>query len=217
MSKKEHDKFYHFCIDRDGAFCQRCRKSEEQLKKEWREVNPKKHRQSPFLYIHHIDGDERFPNSRDGRYAGNIRLLCASCQQLLRVKNIVHVTSREKTPEMERSDKARPKFFEWVDNYIASFGNICKMLMINRGSKIAGVTQDTVKKYFSQEVVFKYVQFAKEDYGVECSYDECNDLHICLSGELPRRVDAIGKIIAEEPQFSRIVETREYGGKIIKS
>lgn len=217
MSKKEHDKYYYFCIERDGAFCQRCRKSEKQLKKEWRLSNPKKHRKLPFLLIHHIDGDERFPNSRDGRYAGNLRLLCASCQQLLRIRNIAHDTLRDKTPEMDRGDKAKPKFFEWLDNYLASFSEICKVLMHNRGAKIAGVSQPTIKRYFDQEISFKYVQFMKHDYGVECSYDECNDVHVCLVNELPRRIDMIGKIMDEEPQFSRIVEKREYGGKVIES
>jgi len=217
MSKKEHDKYYHFCIHRDGAFCQRCRKSIKQLKNEWKKANPNRQRQLPYLLLHHLDGDERFPNSRDGRYAGNLRLLCSSCQQLLRVKNIVLLTTRDKTPEMERGDKAKPSFFEWVDNYLASFSEICKKLMINRGAKIAGVSQDTTKKYFDQEVSFKYIQFMKHDYGVECSYDECNDIHVCLVGELPRRVDMIGKIIQEEPQFSRIVEKKQYGDKVIES
>jgi len=219
MSKKEHDKYYHFCLKRDGKLCTHCKKSLKQLKKEWMKKNPNEQRKSKFLELHHIDGDERFPDSRDGGYAGNLRLLCKSCQQLsqFKIKNILTETTREKTPEMERGDKAKPKFFNWVDNYLGSFSQICRKLMINRGSKIAGISQDTAKKYFSQEVSFMYIQFAKEDYGVECSYVECNGIHVCLKDELPRRVDAMGKIIAEEPQFSRIVETREYDGKTIKS
>lgn len=217
LSKKNHDKFYKFCIDRDGAFCQRCRKTEKQLKKEWKVLNPRKKRINPFLLIHHIDGDERFPNSRDGRYCGNINLLCSSCNQLLRIETIVKDSPRQKTPEMDRGDKAKPQFFQWLDNLVASQSEVCKMLIINRGSKVAGISQPTAKRYFDQEINFKYEQFYKQDHGVECSYVECNDIHICLMGELPRRVDLMGKIIAEEPKLSRIVETREYDGKQIKS
>lgn len=204
MSKKEHDKYYIFCLERDGALCQRCRKIEDQLRKEWEIINPTKIRQMPYLLIHHKDGDERFADSRDGRYAGNLHLLCYSCQQLLRVKKIVSDTPRIKTPEMQRSDFAQPKFFTWINNYLANFSEICKMLMINRGADIAGVGQHAVKRYFDKKIGFEYIQFHKKDHGVVCEYDECNEYHICLKNELPRRVDMIGKIMEEERQFSKV-------------
>lgn len=213
MSKKEHNKYFIFVLERDGALCHRCRKSVEQLKSEWELINPNKVRKSPYLYLHHKDGDERFPDSRDGRYAGNLHLLCASCQQLLRVKKIVSDTPRQKTPEMQRSDFAQPKFFTWLDNYLANFSEVCKTLMLNRGSKIAGVGQHAVKRYFDQNIGFKYIQFHKVDHGIICNYPECNEYHICLKSELPRKVDLIGKIIDEEPQFSNIETQVESNGK----
>lgn len=217
MPKKLHDKFYKVCINRDGAFCQRCRKSEKELKKAWKQIHPRKKRQSPYLYIHHIDGDERFPNSRDGRYCGNLQLLCASCNQLLKVKNIVHDSPREKTPEMERGDKAKPKFIQWTNRYLASKSDICYLLLINRGSDKVGISQPTAKRYFDQKLTVLYEQFFKQDHGVECNYPLCNDIHVCLKGEIPRKVDMMGEIIAEEETFSRVVETRTYDGKQIKS
>lgn len=217
MSKKNHNKFHKVCLHRDGAFCQRCRKSEKELKKEWKKIHPRKKRIAPYLYLHHIDGDERFPNSTDGRYCGNLQLVCASCNQLLKVQNIVQTTPREKTPEMDRGDKAKPKFLQFINNHLANYREICYMVLINRGSKSAGISQPTAKRYFDQESDFKYEIFFKQDHGVECSYSLCNDNHVCLLGEIPRKVDLIGKIIAEEPHFSRVVQTRIYDGKIIKS
>ncbi len=118
---------------------------------------------------------------------------------------------------MQRGDEAKPKFFEWLDHFLGNFNQICKMIMINRGALIAGVSQPTIERYYRLYSGFKYVEFGKENYSVECDYIECNNSHICLQDQLPRRVDLMGKIIAEEPQLSRIVETRNYGDKIIKS
>jgi len=217
MNKKTHDKLYKVCLNRDGAFCQRCRKSEKELKKEWKNIHPRKKRKAPYLLIHHIDGDERFVNTQDGRYCGNLQLVCSSCNQLLKVRDIVQMTPREKTPEMDRGDKAKPKFLQFVDNHLANYHEICYMVLINRGSKSAGISQPTAKRYFDQESDFKYETFFKVDHAVECSYSLCNDTHVCLRGEVPRKVDMIGRIIAEEPQFSRVVKTSEIDGKIIKS
>ena len=217
MSKKDHDKFHKFVNGRDGAICQRCRKSDKELKKDWKKIHPRKKRQMPFLLLHHIDGDERFPHSRDGRYCGNLNLQCHSCNSLLKVTEIVHDSPRQKSPEMVRSDKAKPAFNEFVNNYLANFSQVCKMIAINRGAKVCGVSSVTITRYLDENIDYDWIEFVKQDHGVECSYSRCNDYHICLPTELPRKVDLIGKIIAEEPQFSRVIETKEYGGKIIKS
>ena len=148
---------------------------------------------------------------------GNLNLQCHSCNALLKVKEIVHDSPRQKSPEMLRSDKAKPAFYQFVNNYLANFSQMCKMIAINRGAKMSGVSQVTTTRYLDEKVDYDWVEFVKQDYGVECSYSRCNDYHLCLPTELPRKVDLIGKIIAEEPQFSRVIQTKEYGGKIVKS
>lgn len=200
MSKREHDKYYKFVLGRDGCFCSRCRKDLDTIKKEYKLANPNKKRKLKWLYLHHVDGDERFPDSRDGTYAGNLKLVCSACNQLLRIRVIAPSTLRPMTPEMQLSQSAKPKFFAWVDNYLANYGHLCEERMINRGSKIAGVLQPSIVRYFKQEVHYKYEEFDLSLTDEKCDYPDCNTKHICNRGEKPRTKDQIAEIVREEEQ-----------------
>lgn len=199
MNSKERKKYFAYVLEHNGAYCGRCRKDVNQLRSEWELANPNQARKLPYLNLHHIDGDERFPHSRDGTYCGNLMLCCFSCNQLLRRREIAPDTLREKTPEMLKNETSKPKFLNWLDNYLANFSNICKERMLNRGSLISGVVQQTAHKYFKQEHDYRYVEFNIEEHECDrCNYKECKGIHICLKKELPRKVDLIGRIVHEE-------------------
>lgn len=205
MNSKERKKYFAYVLEHNGAYCGRCRKDVNQLRSEWVLTNPNQVRKLPYLNLHHIDGDERFPHSRDGTYCGNLMLLCCSCNQLLRRREIAPDTLREKTPEMLKNETSKPKFLNWLDNYLANFGQICKERLLNRGSLIAGVVQQTAHKYFKQEHDYRYIEFNIEEHECDpCNYKECKGIHICLKKELPRKVDMIGRIVHEEEQ--KVVE-----------
>jgi len=205
MNSKERNKYFVYVLERNGAWCGRCRKDVNQLRYDWELHNPNQQRKTPYLLLHHIDGDERFPHSRDGRYCGNLMLLCCSCNQLLRRRDIAPDTLREKTPEMQKNETSKPKFLNWLDNYLGNFGQICKERMINRGSLIAGVVQQTAHKYFKQQVQYRYLEFSIEEHECKpCKYKECKGIHVCLINELPRKIDMIGRIVHEEEE--KVVE-----------
>lgn len=198
MSKKEHDKYYKYVLVRDGCFCSRCRKDIDQLKKEYKLRNPHKKRNFRWLLLHHVDGDERFPDARDGTYAGNLKLVCASCNQLLRIRKIAPSTLRPLTPEMRARQSAEPLFFSWLDNYLANYGHICEERMINRGAKIAGVLQPSITRYFKMRVHYEYEEFSLLLTDEKCNYPDCNDKHICKKFEKPRTKDQIAEIVRQE-------------------
>ena len=199
MNKRERSKLFPFVLERDGSICGRCKKTVDKLRYEWELHNPNQVRKSPYLVLHHIDGDERFPHSRDGTYCGNLMLLCCSCNQLLRRRKIAPDSVREKTPEMQRRDTATPLFFDWLDNYLANYSQICEERMINRGSKIAGVLQPSVMRYYKQQIHYEYVKFEIAGHEVPpCNYPECKGIHVCLANEVPRKIDMIGRIVHEE-------------------
>ena len=200
MSKKEHDKYFSFVLNRDGAICSRCRKDLTTIKKEWFIVNPNRKRKLEWLLLHHVDGDERFADSRDGTYAGNLKLVCSSCNAILRVRKIAPSTLREKTPEMERKDSAEPKFFTWLDYMCTNFAHICEEKMFNRGAAISGVLQPSIKRYFLKKVHYDYERFDITLHDVTCKYPECKGIHVCMFGEKPRMKDMIAEIVHQEEQ-----------------
>ncbi len=187
FTPKEYEYWRNFLLGRDGYVCVGCTKDVSTLLRE-----SKPNRTLPILVIDHIDGDTRYTDSKDGTKGGNLRHLCYSCNR----KNTRHqrptMPVRDAPPELSKSSKAKPIFYDFINAYIIENKDICYQRMLNRGSKVAlDSSQVSAKRWFNQmvDVVNGYEIFSLEQVNGDCDYYLCDGEHVCFYGEVPRLQD----------------------------
>ncbi len=184
FSPQEYEYWLNYLLQRDGYLCVHCNKDVATLIRE-----SKSERKLPVLVIDHIDGDTRFTDSRTGVHGGNLRCLCYSCNRKNTRQTRPVLPTRDRSPEQQKSEDAKPMFYNWLNAYLREYRHICFKMMLNRGSKLAlDSSQVTAERWYDQMVdaINGYEEFALFHTGIDCPYSKCNGTHVCFYGETPR-------------------------------
>jgi len=198
MSAREREYWTPLLLARDGYSCSSCKKPIAVLVEIRKKLFPYRKFKLPVIVIDHVDGDSRFTDSREGIKGGNLRHLCYSCNRKAKKEKIPIIPTLERRPEHKKSDISKPVFRNWLNRYLAEYGQICYKFMINRGAKISNDSSPiTVQRWYEVDFGVKggYDEFDIGNYAIKCPYGKCDGTHVCFYGEKPRTLDEFKELV----------------------